>query len=93
MIALHIQRHHERAAWLAGPPAEVDAIAAAAGLASRDACDDRIRVIDASDAPGLRAEDVLRAAVAAAGYAPAGESCTLCDALRRCPVHAPRRAL
>lgn len=88
--ALHIERSHERGALLAGPPAQVDAIAAAAGLTSRDACDDRIRVLDLRDAPGARAESLLRAAVEAAGYVVAGESCTLCVALRRCPVHGPR---
>ena len=91
-IALHIERSHEQGALLAGPPAEVDAIAAAAGLTSRDACDDRIRVVELRDAPGVRAETVLRAAVALAGHPPAGENCTLCAAARRrCPVHGPRR--
>ena len=92
MIALHIERSHEQGALLAGPPAEVDAIAAAAGLTSRDACDERTRVIDLRDAPGARAEAVLRVAVMRAGYDPASESCTLCAAARRrCPVHGPRR--
>jgi len=92
-LALHIERSHEGGALLAGPPAQVDAIAAAAGLVARDACDDRIRVIDLRDAPGARAEAVLRAAVEAAGYVVAGESCTLCAALRRCPAHGPRVTL
>ena len=90
--ALHIERSHEQGALLAGPPAEVDAIAAAAGLTPRDACDDRIRVIELRDVPGARAEEMLRAAVALAGHPPAAESCTLCAAARRrCPVHGPRR--
>jgi hypothetical protein len=91
-IVLHIERSHEQGALLAGPPAEVDAIAATAGLTSRDACDGRIRVIELRDAPGVRAEETLRAAVALAERPPAGESCTLCAAARRrCPVHGPRR--
>jgi hypothetical protein len=91
-IVLHIERSHEQGALLAGPPAQVDAVAAAAGLEARDACDERIRVLELRDAPGARAEETLRAAVALAGHPPAAESCTLCAAARRrCPVHGQRR--
>ena len=43
---LAILRGHERAAWLSGPRAVIDAIAAASGLVARDCADDRARVIE-----------------------------------------------
>lgn len=80
---LTILRCHERAAWLMGARAVVDAIAAASGLVARDCADDRARVIEHAS------EDALAAACVAAGYASPPRTCTLCDASERgaCVVH------
>ena len=80
---LAILRGHERAAWLLGPRAVIDAIAAASGLVARDCADDRARVIEHAH------EDALAAACVAAGYASPPRTCTLCDASERgaCVVH------
>lgn len=80
---LAILRGNERAAWLLGPRAVIDAIATAANLPARDCADDRARVIEHAS------EDALDAACVAAGYASPPRTCTLCDASERgaCVVH------
>ena len=68
--------------WLVGPVDQVDAIADAAGLTSRECVDDRRRVIE------HESETVLVAACAAAGYV-VRPTCALCEASRSgpCPYH------
>lgn len=80
---LAILRCHERAAWLSGARAVVDAIAAASGLVARDCADDRARVIEHAS------EDALDAACVAAGQPSPPRSCTLCEASSTgwCCVH------
>ena len=79
-----IHRASERAAWLWGPAATIDAIALAAGLTSRAGTDDRVRVVEHPD------EAVLVAACAALGH-DVRPTCSLCDA-SVCSVHREARS-
>lgn len=81
-MTLTIRRASERCAWLSGPGAVVDAIAhaaKAADLTSREATDDRMRVI------AHPSEAVLVAACATLGY-DVRPTCALCEA-GVCSVH------
>lgn len=82
-----IRRASERCAWLSGPSATIDAIAhaaKAADLTSREATDDRVRVVEHHD------EAVLVAACAALGY-DVRPTCALCEA-GVCSVHREARS-